>query len=206
MNSAVTTMESAQGAVSRLTAVLRTWRVALIALVALAQAGVLVWMVAGRERLLTTGREITLDVKPVDPRSLFRGDYVILGYDISQLPLAMFSRPVREGDAVYVTLAREGEGWKAKAATAKRPAGVTPEDVVLAARVRFVSRGGSPTELVTLSYGIESFFVPEGTGRAIETEIRPGKVKAHVVIGDDGTAALKGLTVDGQRIEAEPLL
>lgn len=206
MNSAATTIESAEGAVSRLTAALRNWRVALIALVALAQVGVLVWMVAGRERLLSTGREITLDVKPVDPRSLFRGDYVILGYDISQLPAAMFGGPVREGDAVFVTLAREGEGWKAKAASKVRPGAVRPEDVVLAARVRFVPRGGATTDVVTLSYGIESFFVPEGTGRAIETEIRPGKVKAHVVIGDDGTAALKGLTVDGQRIEAEPLL
>lgn len=206
MNSAATTIETAQGAVGRLAAALRTWRVALIALVALAQAGVLVWMVAGRERLLSTGREITLDVKPVDPRSLFRGDYVILGYDISQLPAVMLGGPVREGDAVFVTLSREGEGWKAKAASKVRPGAVKPEDVVLAARVRFVPRGGATTDVVTLSYGIESFFVPEGTGRAIETEIRPGKVKAHVVVGDDGTAALKGLTVDGQRIEAEPLL
>src|SRR5690606_26923443 len=55
-----------------------------IALVALLQAGALLWMIWDRASLLANGREIVLDVVPVDPRSLFRGDYVILGYDISR--------------------------------------------------------------------------------------------------------------------------
>ena len=63
-----------------------------IAAVAVGQALVLGWMIWDRTSLLANGREVVLDVVPVDPRSLFRGDYVILGYDISRYALPpMFS-------------------------------------------------------------------------------------------------------------------
>jgi len=50
-----------------------------LAILALAQTGVLAAMVIDRVRLLTSGREITLPIVPVDPRDLFRGEYVRLG-------------------------------------------------------------------------------------------------------------------------------
>ena len=40
----------------------------------LLQAGLLAWMLADRVMLLKNGREIRLQVVPVDPRDLFRGD------------------------------------------------------------------------------------------------------------------------------------
>ncbi len=163
-------------------------------------------MVAGRERLLSTGREITLDVKPVAPRSLFRGDYVILGYDISQLPLAMFQPAPRVGEQVHVRLVQDATGWKAASVGRGLPTTRSDAEVVLAARVRHVPRGEPlPDMRVSVTYGIESFFVPEGTGRAIETEIGPGKVQAHLAVAADGRVAIKALTVDGERIGAEPL-
>ena len=57
-----------------------------LAIVALAQTGVLASMVVDRTLLLKTGREITLPIVPVDPRDLFRGEYVRLGYDINTVP------------------------------------------------------------------------------------------------------------------------
>ena len=47
------------------------------------QTGVLVAMVAMKQWTLTTGTPVVLETKPVDPRSLFRGDYVRLNYAIS---------------------------------------------------------------------------------------------------------------------------
>jgi uncharacterized membrane-anchored protein len=195
------------GALSgRAVAALANWRGALIALVALAQAGVLAYMVVERESLLASGREITLDVRPVDPRSLFRGDYVILGYDISRLSRSLFDAAPRVGEQVYVRLVRDGAGWKA-AGVSRKPTAVKGEgEVVLAGRVRYVpGTEPIPEAQVSLTYGIESFFVPEGTGKAIEEEIRPGKVQAHLSVAADGRVAIKALTVDGQRIQAEPL-
>ncbi len=37
-----------------------------------------------RQVALTEGREITLQTVPVDPRSLFQGDYAILDYEIAK--------------------------------------------------------------------------------------------------------------------------
>ena len=48
--------------------------------VAALQSLVLLWMVWDRVSLLANGREIKAAVVPVDPRDVFRGDYVTLGY------------------------------------------------------------------------------------------------------------------------------
>ncbi len=45
----------------------------------------LVGMIAAESTPLLFGETITLRVRPVDPRDLFRGDYVILNYDINQM-------------------------------------------------------------------------------------------------------------------------
>ena len=49
-----------------------------LAILALVQTGVLAGMVWNRTWLLATGREIVLPIVPVDPRDLFRGEYVEL--------------------------------------------------------------------------------------------------------------------------------
>ncbi len=60
--------------------------------------------------------------------------------------------------------------------------------------------------MVNVRYGIENCFVPEGTGRALEDKVRAHKIEAIVAVAADGTAALKGLIVDGERHEDPPLL
>ena len=56
----------------------RRWLLPVAAAVAVAQIGFLVSMIAGRASILRTGQEVLLDVRPIDPRDLLRGDYVIL--------------------------------------------------------------------------------------------------------------------------------
>ena len=84
---------------------------ALLAAVALLQIGFLAKMAFHRVSLIKNGREIALQVMPVDPRDVFRGEYVILGYDISQVrtpPEADAGRDDRyaRGQTVFVTLHR----------------------------------------------------------------------------------------------------
>ena len=73
----------------------------------LLQCALLVLMVADRVRILREGREVTLQTRPVDPRDLLRGDYVVLGYDISQLPAGALAGPAdgRANPVVFVKLA-----------------------------------------------------------------------------------------------------
>ncbi|RUY82729.1 GDYXXLXY domain-containing protein, partial [Mesorhizobium sp. M7A.F.Ca.CA.001.10.2.1] len=54
---------------------------------ALVQIGFLSWIIAGRAAILRNGKEVLLKIEPVDPRDLLRGDYIILGYDISRIPV-----------------------------------------------------------------------------------------------------------------------
>lgn len=60
-----------------------------------------------KEFTLRTGQEILLKTVPVDPRDLFRGDYVILRYDISTIntdSLGNKGSEFRENDTIYVVL------------------------------------------------------------------------------------------------------
>ena len=84
---------------------------------------------------------------------------------------------------------------------------VDPANVVLKGRVDTVWPGaeGKPPN-GRIRYGIESYFVPEGTGKEIESAVRDKKVRAVLAVGADGTAAIKALEVDGKRIhEQAPL-
>jgi uncharacterized membrane-anchored protein len=178
-----------------------------VALVAAVQSAILGWMVWDRVHLLQTGREITLDVVPVDPRSLFRGDYIVLSYDVSRLGPGVLSDAPARGGTVYVAIARAEDGrWRAVAASPTAPA---PENgrVVLKGRLDR-AWPGAPGEQSTarVAYGIESYFVPEGKGRELERLVRDKRISAVIAVDASGNAAIKGLAVDGQLVHQEPML
>ena len=68
----------------------RKWLIAGLAVASL-QTAALGSMVWDRIQLLKNGREIVLPIVPVDPRSLFRGDYVILSYDAQRVPVSVIT-------------------------------------------------------------------------------------------------------------------
>ena len=183
-----------------------------VAVVALGQAAVLGWMIWDRTSLLSNGREVVLEVIPVDPRSLFRGDYVILGYDISRFSLPAGAQAPRLKTPYYLTLKKkpDGDNWQVVGGANEPPASPPADEVVIKGRVDYVSepstdKAEDPT-IVGLHYGIESFFVPEGTGRELEKMVGDKKISALIAIDDGGNAAIKGLLSEGKRIYEEPLL
>jgi uncharacterized membrane-anchored protein len=178
-----------------------------LAVVALMQTAVLGYMVADRVALLKRGREIHLPIVPVDPRDIFRGDYVTLRFDISQVELPEELRPaLKRGDKVFVTLEKGADGaWKAVATSATLPSGPKPEQVVIAGRSQFRRWMPPSGKKVTLRYGIESYFVPEGKGRELERLVRDKKMAAIVAVDARGNAAIKGLAIDGVVRYEEPL-
>jgi uncharacterized membrane-anchored protein len=178
-----------------------------IAAVALAQAAVLGWMIWQRAHLLSTGHEIVLEVIPIDPRSLFRGDYVALGYDISRVPVTESRPPIRRGSVIYVTLQKNGERWRRLASSTTMPENLPADQVFIKGRVEYAS---APTTTApgqaSVRYGIEDFFVPEGAGRDLEKLVGEKKLDALIAVDDAGNAGIKGLTADGKRVYEEPLL
>jgi uncharacterized membrane-anchored protein len=171
------------------------WR-ALAAMLVL--CGLILLVVESRARILRSGVEIRLKTAPVDPRDLFRGDYVVLGYEIGTIELATVTgdRDFKRGDAVHVQIASDGEGFaRVTGAYKGKPAGA---GTIIAGRVR----SASSTRL-TVSYGLESYFVPQGSGRAIERTERK-RIEIVAAVSASGEAAIKRLLIDGRLVHAEP--
>lgn len=94
-----------------------------VALQVLALVGIVLY----RQHWLATGTKILLTTRPVDPRDLFRGDYVRLAYDISSLDVGQLKpgETFRRNDQVFVTLGKDGDGnWQPLAFSRTRPQGV----------------------------------------------------------------------------------
>lgn len=184
-----------------------------IGVVIAAQAGFLGWMVWDRVSLLKSGREISLKVIPIDPRDVFRGDYVVLGYEFAPFQYdtvkhGPLSEKITWGSPVFVTLTPDAEkGWTGSAIALDYPKSVAPGDAVLKGTVLHIDGDErSPTRRIGIEFGIERYFVPEGEGRVIEKEVRENKVEAQVAVGPGGETALKALTIGGKRIHEQPLL
>jgi uncharacterized membrane-anchored protein len=149
--------------------------------------------IASKEFTLHTGQDVLLKTVPVDPRDLFRGDYVVLRYEIGTLDLRTIpggNQTLKPRDAVYVTLAVGGKYAATSSVSAVQPAG----GLFLKGTVTNVSNSR-----MTVEYGIESYFVPEGKGRALERQLgRTMDVK--VAVDASGAAVIRSLLVDGKEV------
>lgn len=179
-----------------------------ILIVVALQTAALAYMIVDRQATLNAARVVTLKVAPVDPRDIFRGDYVILSYAISRLepPKLQGDKKFNYADKVYVTLVPEGKTWTAAAVAHGKPIAL-PNGVVIKGTVdSFDADDAGLARSITLSYGIESYFVPEGTGREIETERQKGDLSADIAIDNTGRPAIKALRRNGQVFYVEGIL
>src|ERR1051325_11398801 len=88
--------------------------------------------VVQRAAILRSGEEARLEVVPVDPRDLFRGDYVVLDYRIGTVDMPKdVTTPLTRGQQVYVTLRPDANNMsRAVAISAGRPA-LAGNDIVI---------------------------------------------------------------------------
>jgi uncharacterized membrane-anchored protein len=148
---------------------------------ALLQILILVAMILGKTVPYLGAHRVLLKVVPVDPRDMFRGDYVTLGYDISRVSGAR-----REpGQTVYVTLVPEPDGrhYRAGQFTDSPPSSG-------------VFLRGTVSEFGRVSYGIESYYLQEGIGHDYENAVRSSRLWADVALDGNGNARLKGLIIE----------
>jgi uncharacterized membrane-anchored protein len=154
----------------------------------------LVAMIGLRVTPLLAGETILVRVVPVDPRDLFRGDYVILGYDFSRIPpagiegLADSDRQREQqwqGLTVYVSLVPEldGKHWRAERFSLSQPT----SGKYLQGRITGPGR---------LEFGIEAYYLQEGQGSKYEEAMRDRRLAAEIAVTADGHAALRGLRIE----------
>ncbi|USG65011.1 GDYXXLXY domain-containing protein [Brevibacillus ruminantium] len=152
-------------------------------LIILLQFGLIGYQVWGSETILAKGKTVKLELAPIDPRSLLQGDYVSLNYEISRID------EIEDGPSygrVRVVLRKQSNGVHAYsgyyqyAGEWNQPYQATPDDVVINGQVIGWGR---------VAYGIENFFVPEGTGLDVERSAR----YAYVRVGESGDAIIERL-------------
>lgn len=136
--------------------------------VVLLQLAVLLGLVAEREWIRARGEVVWLRTAPVDPRDLFRGDYVQLDYEIARPTAAQWQAVQSAAEAprqtVYANLAVDADGLaQLVSLSLDKPA----QGPFIRGRIgRQVQRDWRHRGRV--KYGIEKYFVPQGEGLALE--------------------------------------
>lgn len=179
---------------------------------ALVQIGFLSWIIAGRAAILRNGKEVLLKIEPVDPRDLLRGDYIILGYDISRIPVKMIANippdKLSSDDTTIVVRLNKGSDnyWQPTAAwfgKAPTPAAADEADISGHVAEGWDLRGEEAT--IAPDYGIERFYLPEGEGMAIQNDMRVRPFGIRLALAGDGTAQIKALVDGDKTLFEEPL-
>lgn len=180
---------------------IRKYRIPLLVLVVLLQTAALGGMVAMKQRTLAYGTPILLETAPIDPRSLFRGDYVRLNYKISSLDYATVAGPhdFKRHDKVYVVLRKGEKFWEPVSIHHEMPTRKSG-DVVIRGEVQYggVWIDGESRDGINIRYGIESYFVPEGEGMALQRPAAGEEVNILVAVDEKGDSAIKAVLVNGK--------
>lgn len=177
--------------------------------VALLQIGFLAWMIQARADILRNGREVRLEVEPVDPRDLLRGDYVRLGYDMSILPKTLFStlpeHALAEGTPILVDLEADDEGLHQPVAVHLSDNAPLPDLTVVRVRGMLASSSPLSSDMLRLRYGIERFYLPEGEGMAIEADMRMRSFYVIAAVSAAGQVQIKAFQDGDTTLYQEPL-
>lgn len=189
----------------------RVW-IAAIAVAAL-QTAVLGYVVGERAWGLRSGVEVTLKAAPVDPRDLLRGDYVILNYDISRVPVSTLAGgPPKEslyGQVLSVRLGKQDDGYWGVVESSFGTLGPKPGTVILKSLPFDYVSYGDPADaaqaVMAVNYGIERYYVPEGQGHDIESARNDNRVAIAARVSSDGAAHIRSLLLDGKSVYEEPL-
>ncbi|MFY8038090.1 MAG: GDYXXLXY domain-containing protein [Bosea sp. (in: a-proteobacteria)] len=183
-------------------------------LAALVLCGLVLAMVIERAAILRDGATIRLATVPVDPRDLFRGDYVVLNYEISTINLTRIgaAADLRRDEPIQVGV-RAGVNGQAEVVRVVR-AGQPREPGLIwlgskAGSMMNCFRGfvgascSEGDKVMRVRYGLESYFVPQGEGRAIETT-QASRVEILATVSTSGASAIKALLIDGKPVYNEP--
>jgi len=151
------------------------------------------------------GEPVQLALEPVDPRSLFRGNYARLAYAVSNLDgdEVVGERDWKRGQVIYVSLALEGDYHEAISVSHEPPS----EGLFIQGRVRHAD-----SQRIRVDYnGINAYFAPKEKALALEREARrferdgAASAYAEVRLTASGRPALEAVRVVKRQGEQAPL-
>lgn len=178
-------------------------------LVAVLQTAFLGYMIESRASILRNGVDVVLKTVPVDPRDLLRGDYVILSYDISTIPVDKVTGrfPTEATDAqLSVRLEKQLDGfWGVAEASFSALAPKEGTVIARSAPFYFYPAPDSQQASLNVDYGIERYYVPEGEGKVLEEARNASALSVTARVDDDGRMQIRLIAVDGKPLYEEPL-
>lgn len=167
---------------------MKTKVVALLTIAVIFQLLVLVGMVTLAASPMWTGKEVKINTVPVDPRSLFRGNYARLRYEISEveIPKELTKKKIRNGEIIYTLLQPdENNIYSFKNISLDKP----ETGIFLRGRVS-QKRYYESHHRYQVKYGIEAYFAPKDKALALEKKLREEGI-AVLMISKSGKARLK---------------
>ena len=199
----------------------KTKQILLSVIVVLQVVSIIVFITIQEVRF-SESKIITLQTQPVDPRDIFRGDYVILDYEISHLTENTTKRNGSDKTTccyykfwdetdkdVYVFLKPAGDVWHAIGVSSSYDGDnlITDTNTNITEFVRIKGKlttvdnieridGEENIRELEITYGIENYFVQVDTGKTIETA---DDVKVNVKVNKHGDSQIESLLVDGNK-------
>ena len=194
----------------------------LLSLIVVLQVVSIIAFVSIQEIRFSESKIITLQTQPIDPRDIFRGDYVILDYEISHLTENTTKRNGSDKTTccyyefwdetdkdVYVFLKPAGDIWQAFGISSSYDGdnlftntdSNIPEFIRVKGKLTTVDNieridGEENFRELEITYGIENYFVQVDTGEMIETA---DDVKVNVKVNKHGDSQIESLLVDGNK-------
>lgn len=176
-------------------------------LIAAVQSGIILFVVESRASVLRDGADLMLRSAPIDPRDLLRGDYVVLSYDIATIAANRITGAWPQGRGshdIFVRLGPEADGFFTVREASFDPLPASDGTQVVKGTVKWLPAPGSD-HTVTVKYGIERYYVPEGEGRDIESARNEGRVSVAARVSPSGVVRIRALLLDGKPLYEEPL-
>ena len=157
------------------------------------QIFILIWMLVSANLPLWFGQEIKVHVRPIDPRSLFRGNYARLSYPIERISPSssqpIYGKKLRRGEVVYLSLKQDDKGiYIANKLTLSPP----ENEIYLQGRVSYPHSASSEAPIRLRFANLGAFFAPKDKAIALEKELRKGAI-AILMVNKKGKAMIKNI-------------
>jgi uncharacterized membrane-anchored protein len=134
---------------------------------------------------LLTGKTYVLKTEPVDPFDIFRGQYIIIRYEIGTLENTGLTQD-DVGKDIYVKLTRDQDKtWNSAGYSLAKP-----EGDYIRGEITSVNK-----ENIRVEYGIEQYFFERNA------EFQTNGMAVEVKVAKDGRARISRLLKDGKELE-----
>ncbi|MEM8749269.1 MAG: GDYXXLXY domain-containing protein [Pseudomonadota bacterium] len=166
------------------------------------QTAVLAFMLVNHQLDIKRGVEVVLESNMRDPRDLFRGHYTRLQLAISRLSHneTAIDTAIKEGP-VYAVLEQGSPFWRASRITNRR----LENGVFLEGRLTQVRSDGAKPTTVSIEFPFSRYYAQKRRALELERLNRNGRLGIILSVLPDGSAKIKGISVDGTLIADESL-